>query len=121
MELPFYLTIGPLVGAVAAGNTVALKPSELAPACSALMAKLLPQYLDPHAVVVVEGDGYVTQELLAQGFDKAMFTGGTEIGKRILEGAARTSRRWRWSSVASHRSTWLPTPTLRWRPVVSDT
>lgn len=87
-NFPFYLTIGPLVGAVAAGNTVALKPSELAPACSALMAKLLPQYLDPHAVVVVEGDGYVTQELLAQGFDKAMFTGGTEIGKRILEGAA---------------------------------
>lgn len=87
-NFPFYLTLGPLVGALAAGNTVAIKPSEVTPACSALMAKLIPQYLDPHAVVVVEGDGFVSQELLAQGFDKAMFTGGTEIGKRILEGAA---------------------------------
>lgn len=87
-NFPLYLTLGPVVGALAAGNTVAIKPSEIAPASSALMAKLIPQYLDPHAVIVVEGDGLVTQELLAQGFDKALFTGGTEIGKRILEGAA---------------------------------
>ena len=41
---------------------------------------MLPEYLDPDAIAVVEGDGVVTQELLAQGFDHALFTGGTEIG-----------------------------------------
>lgn len=87
-NFPLYLTIGPLVGAIAAGNTVAIKPSEVTPACSALLAKLIPQYLDPRAVVVVEGDASTTQELLDQGFDKALFTGGTEIGKHILAAAA---------------------------------
>lgn len=87
---PVYLVLSPLVAAIAAGDCVVVKPSELAPACSALMAELLPRYLDPSAVTVVEGDGAVTQELLALGFDHALFTGGTEIGRRIMEGAAPT-------------------------------
>jgi aldehyde dehydrogenase (NAD+) len=87
---PVYLTLGPLVAAVAAGNCAALKPSELAPATSALLARLVPQYLDSAAVRVVEGDGATTQNLLAQGFDHALFTGGTEIGKKIMAGAAPT-------------------------------
>ncbi len=87
---PVYLTLSPLVAAVAAGNCAVVKPSELAPATSALLAQLIPQYLDSEAVVVVEGDGAVTQDLLAQGFDHALFTGGTEIGKKIMAAAAPT-------------------------------
>ncbi|GAB7067474.1 aldehyde dehydrogenase family protein [Mycobacterium hodleri] len=88
-NFPFALTLGPAIGAIAAGNAVVLKPSEVAPACSALMAELVPRYLDPDAVAVVEGDGAVSQELIAQGFDKLCFTGGTEIGRRVYEGAAK--------------------------------
>lgn len=87
-NFPFALTLGPAVGAIAAGNTVVLKPSEVAPASSALMAELVPRYLDSEAVVVIEGDGAVSQELIAQGFDKLCFTGGTDIGRRVYEGAA---------------------------------
>lgn len=87
---PVNLSLGPIVAALAAGNCVVLKPSEVAPRTSALMAELLPAYLDNDAVAVVEGDGVVTQELLAQGFDLAFFTGGTEIGRKIMAGAANT-------------------------------
>jgi aldehyde dehydrogenase (NAD+) len=85
---PFYLTLGPLVGAIAAGNTVVLKPSEIAQASADLMAELVPRYLDNEAIAVVEGDGAVSQELIAQGLDRVFFTGGTEIGRKVYEGAA---------------------------------
>jgi len=85
---PVYLTLAPAVGAIAAGNAVVLKPSEIAPASSHLMAELVPRYLDPDAIAVVEGDGAVSQELIAQGFDRVLFTGGTEIGRKVYEGAA---------------------------------
>ena len=87
-NFPFALTLGPLVGAIAAGNTVLLKPSELAPASSRLMAELVARYLDSDAIAVIEGDGAVSQELIAQGFDKLCFTGGTEIGRKVYESAA---------------------------------
>jgi aldehyde dehydrogenase (NAD+) len=87
---PVYLSIAPLIAAVAAGNCTVVKPSELAPASSALLARLIPEYLDSEAIKVVEGDGPVTQELLSLGFDHALFTGGTEIGKKIMAGAAAT-------------------------------
>lgn len=85
---PVYLALGPLVAALAAGNAAVLKPSELAPATAKLLANLIPQYLDPDAVTVVEGDAQTTQGLIAQGFDHILFTGGTEIGRRIMESAA---------------------------------
>ncbi|GJN94999.1 aldehyde dehydrogenase [Mycobacterium marinum] len=85
---PFYLTLGPAVGAIAAGNTVVLKPSEIAEASSRLMAELVPRYLDRDAIAVIEGDGGVSQELIGQGLDRVMFTGGTEIGRKVYEGAA---------------------------------
>lgn len=85
---PFYLTLGPAVGAIAAGNTVVLKPSEIAEASAHVMADLVPRYLDSDAIAVVEGDGAVSQELIAQGFDRLLFTGGTEIGRKVYEGAA---------------------------------
>jgi aldehyde dehydrogenase (NAD+) len=88
-NFPFALTLGPAVGAIAAGNTVVLKPSEVSPASSALMAELVPKYLDNDAIVVIEGDAAVSQELISQGFDKLCFTGGTEIGRKVYEGAAK--------------------------------
>lgn len=87
---PFYLSMAPLVAAVAAGNCAVLKPSELAPATSALMAELVPKYLDAQAVSVIEGDATTTQNLIAQGFDHVLFTGGTEIGRKIMAAAAPT-------------------------------
>ena len=85
---PFYLTLGPAVGAIAAGNALVIKPSEIAAASAHLMAELVPRYLDNDAIAVVEGDGAVSQELIAQGLDRVFFTGGTEIGRKVYEGAA---------------------------------
>ncbi len=87
---PFFLSMSPVVGAVAAGNAVVIKPSELAPATSALIARLVPRYLDPEAIRVVEGAAEVTQDLMSQGFDHALFTGGTEVGRKIMAAAAST-------------------------------
>lgn len=87
---PVNLSLGPLVAAVAAGNCAVVKPSEVAPATASALARLLPEYLDPEAIRVVEGGADVTQSLLAQGFDHALFTGGTEVGKKIMAAAAPT-------------------------------
>lgn len=85
---PFYLTLGPAVGAIAAGNTMVLKPSEIAPASAQLIAELVERYLDNDAIAVIQGDGAVSQELIAQGFDRLLFTGGTEVGRKVYQGAA---------------------------------
>jgi aldehyde dehydrogenase (NAD+) len=87
---PFFLCMSPVVAAVSAGNAVVIKPSELAPATSELIARLVPLYLDREAVRVVEGAADATQDLLSQGFDHALFTGGTEIGRKIMAAAAAT-------------------------------
>src|SRR5579875_2537902 len=73
---PVHLVLAPLVAAVAAGNCAVLKPSEHTPATSALLARLVTEYLDPDAVTVVEGGAEVTQELLDQALDHCFFTGG---------------------------------------------
>lgn len=86
---PFYLCLAPMVGALAAGNCVILKPSEHAPASSAAMARLLPRYLDAEAVTVVEGEAAATQALIDARVDHVFFTGGTEIGRKVMEAAAR--------------------------------
>lgn len=86
---PVYLTLGPIIGAVAAGNCVIVKPSEHAPEASALLRRLIPTYLDPDAVVVVEGEAQVTQDLIAQALDHVFFTGGPEIGRHVLAAAAK--------------------------------
>ncbi|MDT4920817.1 MAG: aldehyde dehydrogenase [Pseudonocardiales bacterium] len=86
---PVHLVLAPLVGAIAAGNCAVLKPSEHTPACAALLAELVPQYLDPEAVAVVEGAAEATQELLDQALDHCFFTGGPEIGKAVMAGAAK--------------------------------
>lgn len=85
---PVQLLLAPLVGALAAGNAVVLKPSELAPATSAAMARLLPQYLDPRAVAVVEGAVEETTELLAHRWDHIFFTGNGRVGRIVAAAAA---------------------------------
>jgi aldehyde dehydrogenase (NAD+) len=89
-NFPYYLTLGPLVGAIAAGNTVVVKPSELAPASSRVIKVLLEKYLDRDAIAVVEGGVEITQTLLAQGFDHCLFTGSPQTGKKIMAAAAAT-------------------------------
>ncbi|WP_243768701.1 aldehyde dehydrogenase family protein [Leifsonia sp. TF02-11] len=84
---PVQLLLAPLVGALAAGNAVVLKPSELAPATSAAMARLVPQYLDRAAVAVVEGAVDETTDLLAQRWDHIFYTGNGRVG-RIVAAAA---------------------------------
>ena len=86
---PIHLVLAPLVGALAAGNCAILKPSEHTPQCSAVLAELVPQYLDPEAVAVVEGAADATQELLDQALDHCFFTGGPEIGKAVMAAAAK--------------------------------
>ncbi len=86
---PFYLTLGPMVGAFAAGNAVVLKPSEHASASSRLLAEVLPTYLDQDAFAVVEGEAEVTQELIDARLDLIFFTGGTEIGRKVMAAAAK--------------------------------
>jgi aldehyde dehydrogenase (NAD+) len=86
---PVELALSPLVAALSAGNTVVLKPSELAPASSAALARLIPRYLDPEAVVVVEGAVDVAAALLDLPFDHIFFTGSTTVGKVVMAAAAR--------------------------------
>jgi aldehyde dehydrogenase (NAD+) len=86
---PLHLVLAPLVGAVAAGNAAVLKPSEHTPACSAVLAKLVPQYLDRDAIAVVEGAAETTQELIDQAFDHCFFTGSPEVGKIVMAAAAK--------------------------------
>ncbi|HEX4868524.1 MAG TPA: aldehyde dehydrogenase family protein [Acidimicrobiales bacterium] len=86
---PIQLLVEPLAAALAAGNCVVAKPSELAPACSAALARLLPRYVDPDAVAVVEGGVAETTALLAQRWDHIFFTGSTAVGRIVAEAAAK--------------------------------
>ncbi|GGZ93818.1 aldehyde dehydrogenase [Streptomyces subrutilus] len=85
---PVQLLLNPLVGVLAAGNTAVLKPSELAPATSALIARLVPRYFPDGAVRAVEGGVPETTELLAQRFDHIVFTGGGPVGRIVMRAAA---------------------------------
>ena len=87
-NLPFSLTLWPLVSALAAGNTAVVKPSEHAPATAELIEQLIPEYFQSDVVQVVNGDGAVAAELVRQRFDHIFFTGGGRIGAKVLEGAA---------------------------------
>ncbi len=86
---PLHLVLLPLIGAVAAGNCVVLKPSELAPNVSALIAKWLPKYLDPRAIRVVEGGVPETTALLREKWDHIFYTGNGSVGRVVMTAAAR--------------------------------
>ncbi|WP_209440333.1 aldehyde dehydrogenase family protein [Streptomyces novaecaesareae] len=86
---PLQLALAPLVGALAAGNTALVKPSELAPATSAAIAELLPRYLGEEAVAVVEGAVPETTALLEQRFDHIFYTGNGAVGRIVMTAAAK--------------------------------
>jgi aldehyde dehydrogenase (NAD+) len=86
---PIQLLLEPMVAAIAAGNCVVGKPSELAPACSAAIAELVPQYVDSEAVAIVEGGVQEATALLDLPWDHVFFTGSTRIGKVVMAAAAR--------------------------------
>ncbi|MBB5122032.1 aldehyde dehydrogenase [Streptomyces eurocidicus] len=86
---PAQLLLAPMVGALASGNAVVAKPSELAPATSAVLARLLPRYLDTDAVAVVEGGVPETTALLAERFDHIFYTGNGTVGRIVMAAAAR--------------------------------
>ena len=86
---PIQLALAPLVASVAAGNTVVLKPSELAPASAAFLEKLVQDVFDPDHVTVVQGDAEVSEKLLDLPFDHVFFTGSTEVGRSVYQKAAK--------------------------------
>ncbi|QQM45804.1 aldehyde dehydrogenase family protein [Streptomyces liliifuscus] len=86
---PAQLLLAPMVGALAAGNAVVVKPSELAPATSAFLARFLPEYLDTDAVAVVEGGIPETTALLAERFDHIFYTGNGTVGRIVMTAAAQ--------------------------------
>jgi aldehyde dehydrogenase (NAD+) len=85
---PFNLCIGPLVSALAAGNSIIIKPSEITANTSALIRQLCVEVFDPAVVSVIEGDAKVSSFLLSLPFDHIFFTGSPAVGKIVMKAAA---------------------------------
>ncbi|MGN6519914.1 MAG: coniferyl aldehyde dehydrogenase [Dokdonella sp.] len=85
---PLYLAAGPLTDALAAGNRVMLKTSELTPAFATLLAELVARHFEPDEVVVVNGDVDVARAFSALPFDHLLFTGSTAVGREVMRAAA---------------------------------
>ncbi|KAI4524946.1 aldehyde dehydrogenase [Schizophyllum commune Loenen D] len=88
-NFPYILSLGPLVGAIAAGCPAILKPSEHTPSVAALLAELVPKYLDSEAYAVVNGAVAETARLLELKFDHIFFTGSTNVGRIVAAAAAK--------------------------------
>lgn len=88
-NFPLSVTLGPAIGAFAAGNCVVLKPSEIAAASARLLATVLPKYLDADCFAVFEGGPDVAAEVLDQKYDYVFFTGSTRVGKLVYASAAK--------------------------------
>jgi len=87
---PVLLSVLPMLGALAAGNTCVIKPPDSCPATSKLLKEIISSNMSPQAVAVVEGGADVVNGLIDMDFDHIMFTGGTSIGRLIMARAART-------------------------------
>ncbi|HBF31067.1 MAG TPA: coniferyl aldehyde dehydrogenase [Rhizobium sp.] len=85
---PLLLALGPLIDILAAGNRAMIKPSELVPETSALLAKLLSDYFTPDEVVVAEGGVDMAAAFSALPFDHLLFTGSTNVGRKVMAAAA---------------------------------
>ncbi|MGB5981706.1 MAG: aldehyde dehydrogenase [Nonlabens sp.] len=85
---PFQLALGPLIGAVAGGNTVVLKPSEFSTATSQLLEDLITLAFDPNHVKVIQGDAEVSKKLTSLAWDYLFFTGSPKVGNMIYKAAA---------------------------------
>jgi aldehyde dehydrogenase (NAD+) len=88
-NFPLNLCFGPLVSALAAGNTVILKPSEMTPAVSAVMAEIIAEVFEPDEVALFEGALPTSQALLDLPFDHIFFTGSPAVGKVVMAAAAK--------------------------------
>ncbi|KII87702.1 hypothetical protein PLICRDRAFT_112150 [Plicaturopsis crispa FD-325 SS-3] len=88
-NIPVWLLLGPLAGAIAAGNACVLKPSEMAPATAALITELLPRYLDPELYGVVNGGVAETTRLLELQWDHILYTGNGKVGRIVSIAAAK--------------------------------
>ncbi|MFE5774528.1 aldehyde dehydrogenase family protein [Brachybacterium sp. NPDC056505] len=86
---PVQLLLAPLVGIIAAGSTAVVKPSEVTPTVSAVLARLLPRYLDAEAFPVVEGGAPETTMLLEERFDHIVYTGNGSVGRIVMAAAAK--------------------------------
>ena len=86
---PLNTLVGPLVSAVAAGNTVILKPSEMTPHVNAVIAELVAEVFEPAEVAIVQGGVETSQHLLALPFDHVFFTGSPAVGKIVMAAAAK--------------------------------
>lgn len=86
---PFQLAIAPLIGAIAAGNTAVVKPSEVTPHTAAVVSEIINAVFDSVHVAVVEGGVEVSQKLLGEKWDYIFFTGSTHVGKIVYESAAK--------------------------------
>jgi coniferyl-aldehyde dehydrogenase len=85
---PFQLAIAPLISALAAGNRVMLKPSELTPRTSEFLAALLRDLFPPEKVTIVLGDASVGAAFAGLPFDHLFFTGSTAVGRKVMQAAA---------------------------------
>lgn len=85
---PVYLSLMPVIGAISAGNTVILKPSEIVSETSSLLKSLIEKDFEKEVLAVVEGGVDETTELLNQPFDKIFFTGSSKVGKIVMKAAA---------------------------------
>ncbi len=86
---PIQLLLSPMAAAIAAGNCIVAKPSELSPACSAVLARLVPKYLDNETITLVEGGVEETTALLELQYDHIFFTGSTNVGRVVMQAAAK--------------------------------
>ncbi|MES2635561.1 MAG: coniferyl aldehyde dehydrogenase [Pseudomonadota bacterium] len=86
---PYYLAMAPALAALAAGNRVMIKPSELTPATSELMARMVREHFAPEEMTVIVGDAEVGKAFTALPFDHLFFTGSTAVGRMVAEAAAR--------------------------------
>ena len=86
---PVMMTLSPLIGAISAGNTAVIKPSEVAAATAGLISRLVPEYLDRSAFSVVLGTVPETTALLEQHWDHIFFTGGAAVAKLVMAAAAK--------------------------------
>ena len=86
---PFQLLFSPLVAAIAAGNCVCLKPSELAPEVSKVLQQIVDEAFEPGHVTLIEGDVEVAKRLVDLNFDHIFLTGSTAVGRQVMSAAAR--------------------------------
>lgn len=86
---PYQLAIGPAVGALAAGNRVMIKPSELTPRFSELLASMVSKHFDPAEMTVVTGDAEIAKAFVSLPFDHLFFTGSTAVGRQVAQAAAK--------------------------------